>query len=102
MVKDSPSRSSMVVFARRTFSPQQVPWSNESSMDETSGLTTRLIRPSLRIVGVNASATPNCWNWTVMAELQFVLSTVQLLDDCETGIGNSPPARKLAVSPELA
>ena len=66
-------------------------------MLDTSGLTTMLIRPSCRMVGVKASEMPNCLNSTVMVGRlpPFAL-------DCAIGIGNSPPARKLAVSPDIA
>ena len=57
----------------------------------TSGSIFRLITPSPRTVGVKARPTPNFLNSTV------VLPSVE-----EIGMGNSPPARKLAVSPDSA
>ena len=68
----------------------------EGSMLETSGLTTRLISPSFKMVGVKPSATPNCLNSMV------VLTDPPALFCCATGTGYSPPARKLAVSPDMA
>src|SRR5690349_23779131 len=69
----------------------------DGSIELTSGSTTRLITPSARTVGVNARLTPNGLNSTVIAELPPFDPLA-----CETGIGNSPPARKLAVSPDKA
>ena len=70
------------------------------SIELTSGATTMLITPSASTVGVNARLTPNGFHSTVSAV------------DCRrrrrrrrpatTGTGNSPPARKLAVSPDSA
>ena len=51
-------------------------------MLETSGLTTMLIKPSCRRVGVKASEMPNCLNSTVMVGMP---EPPLLL--CETGIG---------------
>ena len=57
----------------------------------TSGSIFRLITPSPSTVGVKASPTP------------YFLNSIPMLPRFEeTGIGNSPPARKLAVSPESA
>jgi len=53
--------------------------------------------PSASTVGVNARLTPNGLNSTVIAVVP-----VPVFPPCETGIGNSPPARKLAVSPDSA
>ena len=50
------------------------------------------MRPALSTVGVKARLTPNCLNWISML----------LSSSWPTGTGNSPPARKLAVSPESA
>ena len=57
----------------------------------TSGRTRMLIRLSLRIVGVKARLTPNSLN--SIAVSPSVTSV---------GTGNSPPDRKLAVSPDRA
>ena len=51
-----------------------------------------LMRPAFSTVGVKARLTPNCLNWMVMLSLS----------SWPMGTGNSPPARKLAVSPESA
>src|SRR5437899_296377 len=58
----------------------------------TSGETFKLMR-SPRIVGVMARLMPNCLYWTVI---------VLVRPPCGTMIGLSPPARKLAVSPDIA
>ncbi len=57
----------------------------------TSGRTRRLMRPSPRTVGTKARPTPYCLNWIVTTPSRSA-----------TGIGNSPPARKDAVSPLFA
>ena len=57
----------------------------------TSGRTRIEMRPSARTIGVKARPTPYC-----------LYSIVTAPSDCEIGTGNSPPARKLAVSPESA
>ena len=53
------------------------------------------MRPSLSTTGVKFSEIPNFLK--VMVGVQVPL--VQLMPD---GIGNSPPARKVALSPEIA
>src|SRR5229473_753762 len=58
----------------------------------TSGATFRLTRSPM-IVGVMARLMPNCLYWTVI---------VLVRPPCGTRIGISPPARKLAVSPDIA
>ena len=63
----------------------------------TSGLTTMLMSPSSSTVGVNASEMPNSLNSTVIAASPAAEAPL-----CATSIGNSPPARKLAVSPDRA
>ena len=99
MAKVWPSRSSTVVLARRTVSPGtlmlEVVTEIVGSIWLTSLLTTRLIWSLPRTVGVKARLTPNCLNSMVIVLAPIALS-------CATGIGNSPPARKLAVSPESA
>src|SRR5258708_37101200 len=62
----------------------------ESSL--TSGATFKLTRSPM-IVGVMARLMPNCLYWTVI---------VLVRPPCGTLIGISPPARKLAVSPDIA
>src|SRR5260370_12126206 len=62
----------------------------ESSL--TSGATFKLTRSPM-IVGVMARLMPNCLYWTVI---------VLVRPPCGTRIGISPPARKLAVSPDIA
>ena len=100
MAKLWPLPSSTVVSARRTVragmvmtllvnpSGTEIAPSLESWL--TSGRTCRLIRSSPTKVGVKASETPNFLNSTIT------------LSSSGTRIGNSPPARKLAVSPETA
>ena len=65
-----------------------------ASTSLTSGRTFRLIRLSASTVGVKSSDTPNGLNSTVIAPVDEPA--------CATGIGISPPARKLAVSPDIA
>ena len=66
---------------------------------ETSVITLRLMRPSDSTTGVKFRLTPNFLNsicgWQIGGDL--VVS-----QDSPLGIGNSPPARKVAVSPEIA
>ena len=57
----------------------------------TSGRTRIEMRPSASTLGVKARPTPYC-----------LYSMVTEPSACEIGTGNSPPARKLAVSPESA
>src|SRR5207342_3711450 len=87
-------------FARRVWSPgtRRLLITTEAlgSIELTSGATSRLITPSASTVGVKARLTPNCLNCTEMA------LSPPLLPLWATGIGNSPPARKLAVSPDSA
>ncbi len=101
MAKLSPSRSSTVVLARRVCRPgtRRLLMTIDAlgSIELTSGATSMLMTPSASTVGVNARLTPNGLNWTEMA---IPLSPPPL--PCATGIGNSPPARKLAVSPDRA
>src|SRR6516164_6954259 len=58
----------------------------------TSGATFRLTRSPM-IVGVMARLMPNCLYWTMI---------VLVRPPWGTRIGISPPARKLAVSPDIA
>ncbi len=95
MAKLCPSRSSMVVLARRVESPgissPSTTMETVGSMRLTSGATTRLMRSLPITVGVKARLTPNSLN-----------STVVTPSSCSTGTGNSPPARNFAVSPDSA
>src|ERR1700682_381348 len=91
-----PSRNSTVVEASRrinagTETPPVIdtPWAGSSWL--TFGLMTRLIWPSLSTVGVKARPTP-----------YFLYSIAVWPSEPGTGIGYSPPARKLAVSPDSA
>ena len=58
------------------------------SRSETSGATAMLILLLASTVGVKVSEAPNCLNRIEMTP-----------SACGTGIGNSPPARKLASCP---
>ena len=64
---------------------------------DTSVSTLRLIRPSDITTGVKFRPTPNFLNWIWVWQFRVVGSQVK-----PAGIGNSPPARKFAVSPEIA
>src|SRR3984957_15689314 len=91
-----PSRSSTVVEASRTVSagtemPAAIATEWVGSSWLTFGLMTRLMMPSRSTVGVKARPTP-----------YFLYSTVIAPSEPGTGMGYSPPARKLAVSPDSA
>src|SRR6185437_5306867 len=66
---------------------------------DTSVITLRLMRPSDSTTGVNTRLTPNFLKSTCAWQTggDLVVS-----HDSPLGIGNSPPATKLAVSPEIA
>lgn len=64
---------------------------------ETSLITFRLMRPSASTTGVKLRPTPNFLNCTEVWQLRVVGSQVK-----PPGTGNSPPARKFALSPEIA
>src|SRR3974390_3806402 len=66
---------------------------------DTSVATLRLMRPSDKTTGVKINPTPNFLYDTCVWHCggTFVVSQVKFC-----GIGNSPPAIKLAVSPEIA
>src|SRR3954469_22225583 len=71
----------------------------ELSLDssDTSVITRRLIRPSLRTTGVKFSEMPN------FLKLIWVVHTwVTGSQEYPAGTGNSPPAIKVADSPEIA
>ncbi len=61
----------------------------------TSGRTRRLSRVDDITVGTKARLMPKVLNSTVMLVMPLVVLPA-------IGMGNSPPARKLAVSPESA
>src|SRR5665213_4330574 len=106
---DPPEGISTVVSARRVeidgiVSGEEEPGTDRVSefcvdRSETSVSTLRLMRPSDSTIGVNTRLTPNflksTWAWQTGGDL--VVS-----HDSPLGIGNSPPAMKLAVSPEIA
>ena len=83
-----------MVLARLTLSPgtETPPILTELVVSNwlTSGATFKLITPSSKTVGVKARPTPN-----------FRYSIPISPSPVGTGIGNSPPARKLAVSPDI-
>ena len=95
MTREPPLGSSIVVLARRTFKPGTVMTPRVIAPSfvnsETSVETFIEIRPSVSTSGVKESPTPNGLN-----------SIEMVLLSCAIGIGNSPPARKFAVSPEIA
>ena len=104
MAKVSPSRSSTTVLARRVCRPGMrrplMTIDAEGSIELTSGATTRLMTPSASTVGVKARLTPNGLNSTVILLPPPPAAPPPL--PWLTEIGNSPPARKLAVSPDKA
>ena len=90
-----PEPSSTVVSARRVVSagiskPLSVIAPSEVSSD-TSGRTRIEMRPPSSTVGVKARLTPYSLNSIAVPLIPF-----------DAAIGNSPPARKLAVSPDKA
>ena len=98
MARVWPSRSSTTVWALRVFSPGTgVPPGTSTvprvkSIELTSGSTDRRITSPSRMVGRKASRTPNSRNWMVIAPVP----TPAPPPPWGTGIGNSPPARKVA------
>src|ERR1700730_2393039 len=64
---------------------------------ETSVITRRLIRPSLSTTSVKLSEMPNFLYW-----IWVVQTCVTGSQEYPAGIGNSPPAMKVADSPEIA
>ncbi len=88
-------RTSTVVETRRvrnagTLNPESSIPEAKSRLD-TSGITLSLTRLSLRISATKRSRTPNSLYW-------MVTRVVPASPGCTTGIGSSPPARKVAVS----
>src|ERR1700688_4553094 len=106
---DPPDGISTVVSARRVLIDGMVSDWFEPGTDkvkalsvdrsDTSVITFRLMRPSDRTTGVKTRLTPNFLKSTCAWQTggDFVVS-----QDKPFGIGNSPPATKLAVSPEIA
>src|SRR4051812_36324242 len=66
---------------------------------DTSVMTLRLMRPSLSTTGVNVRLTPNFLKSMVGWQTG---GDFDVSHDRPAGIGNSPPARNEAVSPEIA
>ena len=66
---------------------------------DTSVITLRLMRPSDSTTGVNSRLTPNFLKSTCAWQTGGDLVVSQ---DSPLGIGNSPPATNVAVSPEIA
>ncbi len=101
-----PEGISSVVSARRvliegTVSELPDPWLNVMAFSfdssETSVITRRLIRPSVSTTGVKLSEIPN------FLKLIWVLQTRVTGSQLKpAGTGNSPPAMKVADSPEIA
>ncbi|MNJ34040.1 hypothetical protein D3C77_287380 [compost metagenome] len=93
MTKLSPSASEMLVSVRRTVSPgTRVPamvTALAKSSSLTSGATLRVMRSRLTTVGDRARRIPNSL---------YSIDTLSL-PLLGTGMGISPPARKLAVKP---
>src|SRR5436309_847344 len=64
-------------------------------------MTLRLMRPSAITTGVKFNPTPNFFHWIEYWQLPTV-PAVDAVQVYPAGIGNSPPAWKLALSPEIA
>src|ERR1700710_2833141 len=73
-----------------------------SDTSETSVITRRLIRPSVSTTGVKLSEMPNFLNETDSWHCTIVLVDVVGWQVAPAGTGNSPPATKVADSPEIA
>src|SRR5579875_3047481 len=109
IASDPPEGISTTVSARRVWIDGMVRlcdepgtcWVRAFSIDksETSVITLRLMRPSESTTGVNIRLTPKVLNETCAWQTggDFVVS-----QERPFGIGNSPPAMKVAVSPEMA
>src|SRR6202022_3682019 len=103
---DPPEGISRVVSARRvltegTVSELPVDWVNVMALSfeisETSVITWRLIRPSVSTTGVKLREIPN------FLKLIWVVQTCVTGSQVKpAGTGNSPPAMKVADSPEIA
>src|ERR1700682_1367128 len=94
MASEPPDGTSRVVLARRVLTPGTPLTVSVGSISETSVFTFRLMRPSDNTTGVKARATPNCLNEGGGGAAPG--------NTGGGGIGNSPPARKEADSPEIA
>src|ERR1700684_1326720 len=68
---------------------------------DTSVMTSRLIRPSVNTIGVKFSEMPNFLNATDGEHCPTDPDAV-VWQVTPVGIGNSPPAMKVADSPEIA
>src|SRR6266404_2292759 len=99
MAKLWPLASSTVVLARLTVNPGTTCPEMRTLLVKSSWLTSGWTRMLMRLpassVGVKERPTPKFLNSTVMTVPPPLL-------DWGTGTGNSPPARKLAVSPDKA
>src|ERR1700686_1529180 len=95
MAGEPPEGTSSVVSARRVLTPGTPLTVSCGSISETSVFTFRLMRPSDSTTGVNDRPTPNCLNEGWAGVVVGPTTT-------GGGIGNSPPARKDADSPEIA
>src|ERR1700722_20683995 len=108
IASEPPDGISTVVSARRTridgmvtfwVAPGTVSDSALSlERSETSVMTLRLMRPSDSTTGVKFMLTPNFLKSMVAWQSGGDLVVSQLRP---AGIGNSPPARKVALSPEV-
>src|SRR6201995_1595309 len=70
-------------------------------ISDTSVMTRRLMRPSVSTTGVKLSEMPNFLNWIEGAHCPTAPAAV-VWQVTPVGIGNSPPAMKVADSPEMA
>src|SRR6202012_3003656 len=70
-------------------------------ISDTSVITRRLMRPSVSTTGVKLSEMPNFLNWTDGAHCPTAPDAC-VWQVTPVGIGNSPPAMKVAASPESA
>src|SRR5882724_9129182 len=98
-----PEGISRVVSARRVLiEGTEIPVMLIELSSETSVATRRLIRPSLSTTGVKLREMPNFLNETDGAHCPTPPTAVALWHVTPVGIGNSPPAMKVADSPEMA
>src|SRR6201981_3081730 len=104
---EPPEGISSVVSARRVLmegivvppAPPCKAFSGEIS--DTSVITRRLMRPSVRTTGVNLSEMPNFLKLTVWTHCPIAPAVV-VWQVTPVGIGNSPPEINVADSPEIA
>src|SRR5262245_758162 len=102
-----PDGISSVVSARRTLTdgmvaeprpaPPEIVTAPSPESSDTSVMTLRLMRPSVRTTGVKFRLTPN-----FLYETDWVQTRVTGSQLYPVSTGNSPPARKVALSPEIA